>query len=294
MDLLARMAAAFSGGVTDAFEAISRAAATRLPGVLAGLIVLAVAWVIGRVVFVATRRVLSRRSTQAHVDVLVARVARGAVMSLGIVLALAVAGFNVATLVTSLGLAGLTLGFALRDVLANSVAGVMLLIQRPFRLGDTILVASIEGVVTDVRVRDTAIKLSDGRVAYVPNITVFNGVVVNSSQEPVRRFEISVWTPSGQDLETARAAVLGAVASTPGVIAEPAAEAQVASVGPDRARVLARGWVDTRVSSLGDTQSLALAAARGALGTTDSDAEAEGDTPALPVGTEAPSEASDL
>lgn len=273
MGLFERVGSAFTLGVTDAVSGVSRAAALRLPGVIGALLVVAAAWLIGRLVYAAVRRVLARTSTEGHVDVLVARFARGTVLAIGVVVALAVAGVDVGALVTSLGLAGLTLGFALRDVLANSVAGVSLLIQRPFRIGDTIVVAGTEGVVIDVRVRDTVLRTPDGRVAYVPNTTVFNGVVLNSSAEHVRRFEIAVWTPADADPEAARQCVLAAVQGVPGIQATPPPEALVASLGPDRARIVARAWVDTTGVPLSAAQSAALTAAHAALGAGDAGVE---------------------
>lgn len=273
MGLFERVGSAFTLGVTDAVSGVSRAAALRLPGLIGALLVVVIAWLAGRLVYAGVRRVLARTSTEGHVDVLVARFARGTVLAVGVVIALAVAGLDVGSLVTSLGLAGLTLGFALRDVLANSVAGVTLLIQRPFRIGDTIVVAGTEGVVIDVRVRDTVLRTPDGRVAYVPNTTVFNGVVLNSSAEPVRRFEIAVWTPAGADPDAARLRVLSAVQGVPGVQSAPAPEALVASLGPERARIVARAWVATAEAPLAATQSAALTAAHAALGSRDADAE---------------------
>jgi small-conductance mechanosensitive channel len=276
MGLVQRMGGAFTSGIGDAFEGLARGAADSLPRLLAGVIVFAIAWLIARVASAATRRVLARTSTQAHVDLLVARTVRWAVLAVGLVTALAVLGVNVGALVTSLGLAGLTLGFALRDVLANSVAGVTLLMQRPFTIGDTILVGATEGVVRDVRVRDTVLRTPDGRLAYLPNMTVFNAVVINVSQAPVRRFEIAVWTSAGMPLEGARVAVLAAVAGTPGVLEDPAPESVVASVGPDRARIVARAWVDTASGSLGAAQSDALARARAALPGSEAETAVDG------------------
>jgi small conductance mechanosensitive channel len=274
VSFLEGMTSTFASGVAAAFYSVSGGAARHLPGLLGGLAVLVVAWILGRVVFAAVRRVLARRSTQGHVDVVVARVARGIVLGVGVVVALAVAGVDVGSLVTSLGLVGLTLGFALRDVLSNSMAGVMLLMQRPFRIGDTIVVAGTEGVVTDVRVRDTVLSTPDGRLVFVPNITVFNGVVVNLSAKTTRRMEIEVWTPADGDLEAARLVALDAVSSTPGVLEEPVPEALVASVGPDSARIVARGWVDTSSATLEGTGSAALARARALLGSAGIEAHA--------------------
>lgn len=237
-----------------------------LPGMIGAVIVFVAGWLVARVLAAGTRRVLARMSTQAHVDLLVARTVQWSVMTVGLVTALAVAGVDVGTLVASLGLVGVTLGFALRDVLANSVAGVALLLQHPFTIGDTVVLGTTEGVVQDVRIRDTALKLPDGRVAFIPNLTVFNGIVINVSREAVRRFEIALWTASGADLDASCAMVLEAVRATPGVLAEPAAEAQIAAIGPERARVVARAWVHTGEHGLGATQSEALTRARAALG----------------------------
>jgi small-conductance mechanosensitive channel len=236
-----------------------------MPAILAALVVLVITWFAAGLAFSVTRRVLARRSTAAHVDVLVARFARGGVLALGAVVALGVLGVDLTALVASLGLAGLTLGFALRDVLANSVSGVMLLLQRPFTVGDAISVAGQDGVVEDVRVRDTVLRTSDGRIAYIPNTTVFNDVVLNSSAAPVRRFEASVLTADGADPVAACASAIDAITAISGVLKDPAPDAAVASVGARRARVVAHGWVDTRLAGLDATRSAALAAVQAAL-----------------------------
>lgn len=252
----------FGERISSAFANVAQGLADRVPALSAAVVVLLVAWLVGRGAYHATQRMLARRSTAGRVDVLVARLARGGVLLLGIVVAMGVLGFDLGTLAASLGLAGLTLGFALRDVLANSVAGVMLLIQRPFRIGDTISVAGIEGVVEDVRIRDTVLHQPDGRLAYVPNTTVFNDVVVNLSDRTLRRFEIAVFVPLGADLESARRAVRDAVQANLDVAVEPPADASVASVGPTWARVVAHGWVDTREHGLESVRTPSLVAAR--------------------------------
>jgi small conductance mechanosensitive channel len=254
----------FADRITRAFSDVAGGLADRIPAILAVLVVLLITWLAGRLTFAGTRRVLARRSTAGHVDVLVARFARMCVAALGIVVALALLGVDLMALAASLGLVGLTLGFALRDVLSNSVSGVLLLVQRPFSIGDTISVAGHEGVVEDVRVRDTVLRTTDGRTAYVPNTTVFNDVVLNSSAGSVRRFEILVPTSLG-DPTGACDAVLRAVAETPGVLVDPPPDSSIASVGVRRARIVAHGWVDTHVSGLDATRTAAIVSAQAAL-----------------------------
>ncbi len=255
----------FTDRIVASFSSVIGGVADRTPAILAALVVLVITWLVGRLTYAATRRVLARRSTADHVDVLVARFARGGVTALGVVVALGVLGVDLTALAASLGLAGLTLGFALRDVLANSVSGVLLLVQRPFTVGDAITVAGQDGVVLDVRVRDTALRTADGRIAYIPNTTVFNEVVLNSSAAPIRRFEVTVSAAAGVDPVAACDLAATAVAGTQGVLADPAPDAAIASVGVSRARVVAHGWVDTRVAALDATRSAALAGVQAAL-----------------------------
>lgn len=236
-----------------------------LPGLVAGLVLLLFAWWISGLVMRAVQRVLARTSTEGHVDLLLARSARAATFTVGAIVALSVMGVQVTALVASLGLASVAIGFALKDVLANSMAGVLLLLQRPFTMGDTITVAGFEGVVADIRVRDTMLRTGDGRVVFIPNSSVFESPITNISANPVRRFEVVLTVPGRADLAAVEKVVADALAGTAGVVEEPAAEAQVSSAGIAWARVTGHGWVDCATCSLGTTQSAALVAARDAL-----------------------------
>lgn len=232
-----------------------------LPLLAAALVVMLVAWWLGRVAFKVTRKVLARTSTAGHVDLLVARFARAGVVTLGIVVALGVVGVNMGALIASLGIVGLTIGLALRDVLANYVSGVMLLMQGPFRVGDVIVVDGLEGTVTDITSRSTTLRAADGRVVHIPNSTVFGATVTNVTADPVRRFEVSFTVPAEGDLVAVSGVVLAAVAGVTGVLADPGADAAVVDVDAASARVVAHGWVDTRVCAFGDVQAAALVAA---------------------------------
>jgi small conductance mechanosensitive channel len=233
----------------------------RVPLLVAAVLVMLVAWWLGRVTGTLTRTVLARTSTAGHVDLLVARFAKATVIAVGAVVALSIVGVNLAALVASLGLVGLTISLALKDVLANYVSGVMLLLQGPFKVGDTIVVEGIEGSVIDVTARATALRAGDGRIVHIPNMTMFAATVTNVTAAPVRRFEVSLTVPSEADLIAARGVVLAALTDVSGVLTEPAADAQVGAVGAAWARIVAHGWVDTGVSSVGDTQAAALVAA---------------------------------
>jgi small conductance mechanosensitive channel len=224
---------------------ILEAVADRLPYVLMGLLFLLVAWWAALLTTRLVRAALARTSTEGHVDVLVGKLAGGSVFAVGAVIALSTMGFQVGALVASLGLAGVTLGFALRDVLANSMAGVLLLMQRPFTIGETVSVAGCEGVVRDIRVRDTLIEQPDGRMVFVPNANVFNAAITNTSVASRRRLEIRLRIPLTAELETAREAAILGLGRVKGLAEGAPLEALYVATGITSVTLAVRGWVDT-------------------------------------------------
>lgn len=233
----------------------------QLPSFAVAAVVLLLAWIAARLAAAGTRRVLARTSTKGHVDLLVARFVKAGVLAVGLVTALGIVGVNVGALIASLGLVGLTISLALKDVLANYVSGIMLLIQGPFTVGDTIVVDGTEGTVIDVKARATALRTGDGREVHIPNSAVFAATVTNISANPVRRFEIQLTVPGDADLASARGVVLSAVSDVGGVLSDPGPDAQISAIGAGWARIVAHGWVDTRAHGVGDTQAAALVVA---------------------------------
>jgi small-conductance mechanosensitive channel len=147
------------------------------PRVAASLGILLAFWVGGLI----ARRLVRHLGLRAELDKgLVSLLARGlevALLAFGAITALGTLGVNVAALVAGLGLAGFALGFALRDVLSNAIAGVLILAWRPFRCDDRIAAAGFEGVVADIDLRFTTLLAEEGKVL-IPNSTLLTNVIV--------------------------------------------------------------------------------------------------------------------
>jgi small-conductance mechanosensitive channel len=124
----------------------------------------------------AFARVIVRDDARRDLWILLDRAAYAGILGVGAVCALGTAGFNVTPLIAALGLSGFVLGFALRDTLSNAVAGLMILMNRPFVTGDTVAVAGFEGKVAGTDLRYTALE-ADGKRYLVPNATVLNSPV---------------------------------------------------------------------------------------------------------------------
>jgi len=155
------------------------------PSGVAGAVIIVAGWALGMLAGSVARRVGSRARIDPIVLQLISRVIRLAVFVFGVVTGLGTMGVDVSALVAGLGLTGFALGFALRDTLSNTIAGVMLLLYRPFMVDDIISVAGATGKVSAMDLRYTTIA-SEGKRVLVPNATLLSNVVtvVNANQHP--------------------------------------------------------------------------------------------------------------
>jgi small conductance mechanosensitive channel len=210
-------------------------------------------------------RALRRTSTEAHVELLMAKLAYLAVMTVGLVVALSILGVNLGVLVGSLGLASVALGFALQDIVSNFAAGVVLLLEHPFTRGDYIAVEGTEGTVEDVKVRATQLRTPDGQQVLVPNKVLFTNVISNSSATMRRRGEVHLEVPYGQEAARARELLLAAAAGVKGVDEDPPPRVLTEDLGQGALSLRLWFWVDPRADDLLRVRSEVLEAAEAAL-----------------------------
>lgn len=139
-------------------------------------IILVVLWLIGSGVQRLVQRVFAARAVSPDLIFFVGRSAKIALVTLGGVTALGTLGVDVTALVAGLGLVGFALGFALKDMISNALAGILILLYKPFRRGDHIAVDPNQGVVVEINLRYTVLSAEDMRIL-IPNATLFTNVV---------------------------------------------------------------------------------------------------------------------
>jgi small conductance mechanosensitive channel len=140
-----------------------------------------------------------------------------AIVSLGVLITLALLGLAplVASMLTAAGVAGIIIGFAVKDVAANMISGMLLLADRPFSLGDMVSAGSVQGTVEKIALRSTRIRSVDGPVVTVPNSVIAANAITNFTVNPNRRFE-TLWTlPLDADVDAARQILLQVAADEP-------------------------------------------------------------------------------
>lgn len=243
----------------------AEALADRLPALVAALVVLALFWLAARVTRGSVQRVMARTSTEGHVDFVVGRLAHIGILTAGVLVALGVLGISVTALATGLGLAGFAIGFAFKDVLGNLLAGILVLFQRPFTIGDCVRVDAFEGVVEDIRVRDTVLRDYDGTLIYLPNNTVYTSPIVNLSAAETRRADVRLPVALDADVSAAVEAAQRAMAESPAVLDEPEPAVLVDTLTEGAVTLICRFWVDQSAKPFARSRSEVAAALKDAL-----------------------------
>ncbi|MEE7546224.1 mechanosensitive ion channel family protein [Xanthomonas sp. Kuri4-1] len=178
---------------------------------------------------------LQRALTRAHVETTLSNFLRNVSYALLLVLVFVTAlqkiGVPPTSLFAVLGAAGLAVGLALKDSLSNIASGVMLIVLRPMRDGDHVVVAGQEGIVDEIRIFQTRIRTFDERVVTVPNSTITTAPIVNYSTLPNRRLEITVGVGYGDDLRKAQDLLLQIAKGNPNILETPAPFVQVTNLG---------------------------------------------------------------
>jgi small conductance mechanosensitive channel len=176
-----------------------------LPNLVIAILVLAICWVAARVVSALVQRLVSRVGSNHDAVRLLGFLAYGTLLAGGVFVALGVLHLDktVTSLLTGVGILGLTLGFALQDVASNLMAGLLIELHHPFRLNDVIETNNYVGRVSRITLRDTEIDQLDGQIVVVPNKEIFNKPVVNHSSASRRRVDFEIKVPPEVDLEVA-------------------------------------------------------------------------------------------
>jgi small conductance mechanosensitive channel len=229
-----------------------------LPDIIWAAIIVLFALYFARLLRKMLTSTLTRAGAEPGVTVLLSQMAYWGVASLGLILALG-RFVDLTAVVASLGLVGFALTFALQDVLKNFVAGIMLLVQRPFTVGDYVEVCGYEGNVTAVHSRSTEVRTGDGLTVLLPNASVLDNPIVNYSRTPERRVDVLFNLPYDCDLPLVRQLSLKAVEGVAAYLEAPAPDVLFddASGG---ITLRARLWVDALEipASVSKDQALSL------------------------------------
>jgi len=154
-------------------------------------------------------------------------------------------GVQTASIVAALGAAGLAIGLALQGTLQNIAAGIMLLVLRPFRVGEYIETSSVKGSVREVGLFATELRNADGLYLLAPNSTLWNTPIINHSREKDRRQEMSVAIGNDVDADEARQVILNIISSDERVRSDPPPRVFSDDLSADKTTLKIEYWAST-------------------------------------------------
>lgn len=212
---------------------------------LAALVIFVVGQWLAKLIGRTTKRVMTRRGVDPTLVNFTASLVHYAALAFVVIAALNRLGVQTASLVAVLGAAGLAIGLALQGSLSNFAAGVLMIIFRPFSVGDVIEGAGIFGSVEEIQLFTTTIITPDNATVIVPNSKLSGDNITNFTAKPSRRVETIIGISYGDSIEKARLAILDEMAKDPRILSDPAPAVNVAELADSSVDLQVWAWAET-------------------------------------------------
>ena len=216
-------------------------------GLLKFLAILLVAWIVARIVANIVSKVLDR-SGQKISNLLkdfIVNAVRRVIFLFGLVMALGALGVNVGPLLAGIGVLGFVIGFALQDTLANFASGFMILLNRPYDIGDLVEIDGQQGIVSSMTLVSTTINTLDNQKIVIPNGKIWGGTIKNITGNDTRRVDLMFGIDYGDDTDKAQQILKDVCDENDLILKSPAPDIAVHELGDSAVNILCRPWCKT-------------------------------------------------
>lgn len=221
-----------------------------LPNLVVAVIVFILFFLIGKGVRRIVLNLTRKHQRSQHVGYVVGRLLHGLIAIIGffIMLMIVVPSITAAQLVGALGVSSIAIGFAFKEILQNFLAGILILLTQPFRIGDRIIINNYEGTVMNIETRATMIRTYDNFQVVIPNATLFTGSVTVLTALGRQRTNFDFTIKYVQDVERAKQIIFEVTANTEGVLPDPPPDVMIIDAAEGKITLRARWWTATSVS----------------------------------------------
>lgn len=206
-------------------------------------------WLAGYWIANRITRLIRRGMERAAIDITLVRflgnIIHAGLLAVVIIAALDHVGVPTTSMLAVFGAAGLAIGLALRDSLANFASGIMLILFRPFRVGDFVEAGGVSGSVEEIRIFSTMIRTADNRVIVVPNGQIANAAIINHNTLPTRRIDLVIGVSYADRLDHVKAVLERILQNETRILAEPAPQIVVGELAESSVNLYVRPWVKT-------------------------------------------------
>lgn len=209
------------------------------------ILILIIGWWIAKWSGKAVRKILTKSKTDAGLISFLSSLVVIVIKIFVVVTAITQLGVQMTSFITILGAAGLAIGMAFSGTLANFAGGVMILLFKPFKVGDTILTQTQQGKVTEIQIFYTYLFTSDNKVVVMPNGPLANGSIVNFTREKKRRVDWIIALASGDDYVIAHQLLLQFLKEDQRVLTDPEPFIALGAMNVEAISITVRAWTAT-------------------------------------------------
>ena len=216
-------------------------------------------------------RVSQQTIESTSLQLLFDKACRVSIWTMGILLACVIAfpGFELGDIIATLGVGSIAVGFAFQDIFKNFLAGIILLVEEPFRIGDEIAIDNYRGKVEDINIRTTEIRTYQGEKVLLPNSTVFTDAIEVITAFDYRRTDLAVGVDYNTPLPQAKKLLYETITGVYGVVDNPTPEIDLVNFGDSSIDLVVRYWTNSPRKEQRKVQTLAIIAIKKALDEAD-------------------------
>jgi small conductance mechanosensitive channel len=235
----------------DSWGALKEAIGENAPDLIFRFLIFIAVLLVFRTLSRITKRAVRAASNRSKLDMsellknILVSTSGGMIMALGVLMALSTVGISLAPMLAGLGVAGFIVGFALQDSLGNFASGAMILIYRPFDVGDLVEVTGASGLVRKMNLVSTTILTLDNQTLVVPNSKIWGDVIKNVTAQKERRIDLEFGIAYDDDIELAERVLNEIVSAHEKVLADPEPRIKLHTLGDSSVNFIVRPWTKT-------------------------------------------------
>ncbi len=231
--------------IGDFFVNLGRSILSAIPTILFAVLILVLGLLVTKLCLWLISKGMNKTKLEVTVKKFVSQVAKIILYVLLITIVLSILGIPSTSIITIIGTAGVAIGLALQDSLSNVAGGFMLMITKPFKIGDYIIVNGTEGTVSQISIIHTRLDSASNQAIFIPNGQAVNAVVVNNSNNETRRVDLTYSISYASDYRKAREIILEILKNNEMVLDDPAPLVRMNEQGESAVVIAARPWCRT-------------------------------------------------
>ena len=189
------------------------------------------------------RKVMQAQEIDKTLESFVCNLVRTVLLTFVIIASVSALGIQTTSFIAVVGAAGLAIGLALQGSLSNFASGVLIVLFRPYKVGDWVEAAGVAGTIVEVQILTTVFKTGDNKSIIVPNGQVMNSIIINYSANDQRRVDMVVGVSYDDDLDKVRATLEDLIAADDRILDDPACTIAVAELADSSVNFIVRPWV---------------------------------------------------